>query len=149
MHFNLMSNDYWLAYPLCLSLIVRVDSCLFEWSVADCWSGLTSVWVISYWLFEWTHICLSDQLILSPVCPADCSEWTYICLNDPVGHFVQHNPFFFSPPVLLDFVRSVMDVGPAVPSDVDRCPTGLSAYSNWIGILPVNFVWHLLPTYRC
>ena len=40
----------------------------------------------------------------------------------------------------LDFVRSVMDVGPAVPSVVDRCPTGLSAYSNWIGILPVNLI---------
>ena len=73
---------------------------------------------------ELTHVL---GCLLSPVRPADYSEWTYVCSNDRlyISRWTLFNIFpFSSPPVLLDFAGTDVDVGPAVPSDVDRRSAG-------------------------
>ena len=73
---------------------------------------------------ESTHVL---GCLLSPVRPADYSEWTYVCSNDQlyISHWTLFNIIpLFSPPFLFDFAGTDVDVGPAVPSDVDRCPAG-------------------------
>ena len=84
---------------------------------------LYSPWIIL------SRLTSSDGL-LSSVCPTDYSEWTYICSNDQVyiSRWTWLTLFniipFSSPPFLLDFAGSDVDVGPAVPSDVDRHSAG-------------------------